>query len=72
MLVLQLGELDTNWDGTFKMEVLLTECLYEFEKLMLEHVHDLKKDLREKGWWERETSEVSQTTFLRNENSDAV
>ena len=52
MLVLQLGELDTNWDGTFKMEVLLTECLYEFEKLMLEHVHDLKKDLREKGCWE--------------------
>ena len=52
MLVLQLGELDTNWDGTFKMEVLLTECHYEFEKLMLEHVHDLKKDLREKGWWE--------------------
>ena len=52
MLVLQLGELDTNWDGTFKMEVLLTECLYEFEKFMLEHVHDLKKDLREKGWWE--------------------
>ena len=27
---------------------------------MLKHVHDLKKDLREKGWWERETPE-----FLR-------
>lgn len=44
MLVLQLGELDTNWDGTFKMEVLLTECLYEFEKLMLEHVHDRSQE----------------------------
>jgi uncharacterized protein YqcC (DUF446 family) len=22
---------------------------------MLKHVHDLKNDLREKGWWERET-----------------
>jgi hypothetical protein len=52
MLVLQLGELDTNWDGTFKMEVLLTEYQYEFEQEMLKHVHDLKKDLREKGWWE--------------------
>ena len=38
---------------------------------MLKHVHDLKKDLREKGWWKRETPEVSQTSFLRSENSDA-
>ena len=38
---------------------------------MLKHVPDLKKDLREKGWWERETPEVSQTSFLRSENSDA-
>ena len=37
---------------------------------MLKHVHDLMKDLREKGWWERETPEVSQTSFLRSENSD--
>ncbi len=26
---------------------------------MLKHVHDLKNDLREKEWWERETPEVS-------------
>ena len=71
MLVLQLGELDTNWDGTFKMEVLLTEYQYEFEQEMLKHVHNLKNDLREKGWWKRETLEVSQTSFLRSENSDA-
>ena len=38
---------------------------------MLKHVHDLKNDLREKGWWERETPEVSQTSFLRSENLDA-
>ena len=38
---------------------------------MLKHVHDFKNDLREKGWWERETPEVSQTSFLRRENSDA-
>ena len=34
---------------------------------MFKHVHDLKKDLREKGWWEKETPEVSQISFLRNE-----
>ena len=55
-----------------KKEALTRECHYEFQKLMLEHVHEFKKDLREKGGWEGETSEVSQTTFLRNENSDAV
>ena len=38
---------------------------------MLKHVHDLKKDLRERGWWERETQEVFQTLFLRGDNSDA-
>ena len=38
---------------------------------MLKQVHDLKNDLREKGWWERETPEVSQTSFLRSENLDA-
>ena len=30
-----------------------------------------KMDLREKGWGERETPEVSQNSFLRSENSDA-
>jgi len=43
----------------------------KLKKEMLKHVHDLKKDLREKGWCERETPEVSQTSFLRSENSDA-
>jgi len=37
---------------------------------MFKHVHDLKKDLREMGWWERETPEFSQTSFLRSENSE--
>ena len=37
---------------------------------MFKHVHDLKKDLREKGWWERDTPEVSQTSFLRKDESD--
>ena len=54
-----------------KKEGLSNEYQYEFEQEMLKHVHDLKKDLRENGWWERETPEVSQTSFLRSENSDA-
>ena len=41
MLVLQLGELDTNWDGNLKKEALPTEYQYEFEQEMLKHVHDL-------------------------------
>ena len=31
-------------------EGLPTEYQYEFEQEMLKHVHDLKSDLREKGW----------------------
>ena len=54
-----------------KNEALPTEYQYEFEQEMLKHVHDLKNDLREKGWWEKETPEISQTSFLRSENSDA-
>ena len=38
---------------------------------MLKHIHDLKKDLREKVWRERDSPEVSQTSFLRSEDSDA-
>ena len=38
---------------------------------MLKHIHDIKNDLREKGWCERETPGVSQTSFLRSEYLDA-
>ena len=37
---------------------------------MFKHVHDLKKDLREKGWWEKETPEVSQTSFRRSKEME--
>ena len=53
------------------MEASPSEYQYEFEQEMLKYVHDLKNDLRERGWWERDTPEVSQTSFLRCENSDA-
>ncbi len=38
---------------------------------MLKQVHDPKNDLREKEWWEKESPEIPQTSFLRGENSDA-
>ena len=48
-------------NGHGEKEGLPTEYQYEFEQEMLKDVHDLKKDLREKGWWERETPVVFQT-----------
>ena len=38
---------------------------------MLKHVHEIKKDLIEKGWIDGNSPEVSQTSFLRSEKSDA-
>ena len=38
---------------------------------MLKQIHNFKKVLREKGWWEGGAPEFSQTSFLRSENSDA-
>ena len=57
--------------GHGKKEGLPTEYRYELDQEMLKHVHDLKNELREKGWWERNKPEVSQTSFLKSENSDA-
>ena len=48
-------------DGHGEKEGLLTENQYEFEQEMLKHVHDLRKDLRENGWLQRDTPEGSQT-----------
>ena len=57
-------------NGHGEKEGLPTEYQYEFEQEMLKHVHDLKNEIREKGWWERDTPEVSQTSFLRKDESD--
>ena len=51
--IIQIYEGEINGHG--EKERLPEEFQYEFEQEMLKHVHDLKKDLREKGWWERET-----------------
>ena len=44
----QIYEEEINVHG--EKEGLHTEYQYEFEQEMLKHVHDLKSDLREKGW----------------------
>ena len=61
------GEINGHWEK----EGLPTDYQYEFEQEMLKHVHDLKNEIRENGWFQRDTPEVSQTSFLRSENSDA-
>ena len=66
---------DTDYEGKInvygKKEGLSNEYQYEFEQEMFKNDHDLKNDLREKGWYERDKPEVFQTSFLRSENSDA-
>ena len=52
-------------------ERLPEEFQYEFEQEMLKHIHDLKKELREKGWTQRDIQpEVHQPSFLRSDESD--
>ena len=58
-------------NGHGEKQGLPTEYQYESGQEMLKHVHDLKKDLREKGWTQRDSPEVSQTSFLRGEDCDA-
>ena len=66
--IIQIYEGEINGHG--EKERLPEEFQYEFEQEMLKQVHELRNELREKGWWERENPEVSQTSFLRSENSD--
>ena len=66
--IIQVYEGEINGHG--EKEGLPTEYQYEFEQEMLKHVHDLKIDLRENGWWEWESPEVSQTSLLRSGESD--
>ena len=67
--IIQMYEDEVNGHG--EKQGLPTKYQYESEQEMLKHVHDLKKDLREKGWTQRDSPEVSQTSFLRGEDCDA-
>ena len=50
--IIQVYEGEINGHG--EIERLPEEFQYEFEQEMLKQVHDLKKNLREKGWWEKD------------------
>ena len=67
--IVQMYEGEVNGHG--EREGLPTEYQYEFEQEMLKHIHKLKQELSEKGWSQKESPEVFQTSFLRSEESDA-
>ena len=60
--VLLWDSVDTNYDCKInvyrKNEGLSNEYQYEFEQEMFNLVHNLKNNLRENGWYEREKPEV--------------
>ncbi len=66
--IIQMYEGEIN--GHREREGLPNEYQYEFEQEMLKHVHDLKNQIRESGFTQRESPKVSQTSFLRSEDID--
>jgi len=66
--IIQVYEGEINGHG--EKEQLPTEYQYEFEQEMLKHFHNLKNEIRENVWFQIDTPEVSQTSFLRSKNSD--
>ena len=59
--IIQIYEGEIN--GYIEWEGLPTEYRYEFKQEMLKHVHDLRNDLREKGWTQRDSPEVLRPHF---------
>ena len=68
--IIQIYEGEINGHG--EKERLPEEFQYEFEQEMLKQVHELRNELREKGWTQRDLPpEVHQPSFLRGDESDA-
>ena len=68
--IVQVYEGEINGHG--EKERLPEEFQYEFEQEMLKQVHELRNELREKGWTQRDIpQEVHQPSFLRGDESDA-
>ena len=65
--IIQVYEGEINGHG--EKEGMSTEYQYEFVQEMLKHIHNLKKDLREKDWRERDSPKVSQTLLLGSHSS---
>ena len=68
--IIQIYERKINGHG--EKERLPEEFQNEFEQEMLKNIHELKFELREKEWTQRDLSpEVHQPPFLRGHESDA-
>ena len=66
--IIQIYEGEVNGHG--EKEGVPTEFQYEFEQEMLKQVHELKNQLRDSGFTQREAPKVSQTSFLRTDEND--
>ena len=68
--IIQIYEGEINGHG--EKERLPEEFQCEFEQEMLKHIHELKNEIREKAWTQRDLPpEVHQPSFLRGDESDA-
>ena len=56
---------DGQIDRRGEREGLPKEILFEGEQELLEKIHDIKKELRDSEWSEREPPRVTQPSFLR-------
>ena len=58
-------------NGHEENEGFPTKYRYEFEEEMLNHIYEIRNELRNIGWIQKESQEVHTTSFLRGEDIDA-
>ena len=63
--IIQIYEGEINGHG--EKENLPNEYQYEFEQEMLKHIHEIKKDQRDKWWSQGNPPKVTQPSFLRTD-----
>ena len=59
--IIQVYKLEINGHG--EKEGLPTVYQYEFDQELLKHVHDLKNNIREIGWFQRDIPEFPRPHF---------
>ena len=67
--IIQMYEGEIN--GHEENEGFPTKYRYEFEEEMLNHIYEIRNELRNIGWTQIESQEVHKTSFLRGEDIDA-
>ncbi len=58
-------------NGHEENEGFPTKYRYEFEEGMLNHIYEIRNELKNIGWIQKESQEVHKTSFLRGEDIDA-